>query len=102
MVEIGTNISPLFFLHIELVLKLPLESCLFFTLFYRFSCLPTESVLSPIPNQNHVDVEDYKVMLTQKLSKAWELAQQNVKKAQHHNKQMHDRGTQDNDIKVGD
>ena len=52
-----------------------------------------ESALSPIPDQNHVDVGDYKVMLKQTLSKAWELAQQNVKKAQHQQKQMHDRQT---------
>ena len=55
----------------------------FYLLYGRDPCLPTESALSPIPDRNHVDVGDYKVMLTQKLSKAWELARQNVKKAQH-------------------
>ena len=42
------------------------------------------------------------ITTTQKLSKAWELAQQNVKKAQHHQEQMHDRRTRDIDIKLGD
>ena len=74
----------------------------FYLLYGRDPQLPTEAALNLIPERDQLDVDDYKTDLTEKLAGAWDLARQNIKKAQRHQKQMYDRHAKDPPVKRGD
>ena len=74
----------------------------FFLLYGRDPRLPTETTLSPQPNHQCVELDDYKTELTVGLSDAWELARAQVQKAHHRQKHQHDRLARDPAFRVGD
>ena len=74
----------------------------FFLLYGRDPRLHTEQALSPTPGWDTMNVDMYKSEVAERLVSAWELAQVQVKKAQHKQNQQHDRSERDPGFKVGD
>ena len=65
----------------------------FYLLYGRDPRLPVPSVLSPAKTRTMVDLREYGIELHDKMSTAWELARQAVKRAQKRQKDHYDRGT---------
>lgn len=74
----------------------------FFLLYGRDPRLPTEVALSPSPEDQNMDVDDYKAELVTGLSTAWEAARRNVERAQQKQKKFFDRRARDPGFRVGD
>ena len=74
----------------------------FFLLYGRDPRVPTSTVLTYQRSPCAVDIDDYKSELMVNLSRAWTLAQDNIKVAQRHQKTQYDKKTCDVNLKVGD
>lgn len=74
----------------------------FFLLYGRDPQLPTEAALNQPKTRYQVDLDDYKLELTDSLTQAWELAQTQIKKAQKHQKLCYDRHAKKPTFCVGD
>ena len=74
----------------------------FFLLYGRDPRIPTESALSYERSPYVIDPEDYKVELMSNLTDAWKNAQENIAKAQTHQKSQYDRHASENQVQVGD
>ena len=66
----------------------------FFLLYGRDPHFPTEVALTPSLPRTDVDLVEYKSELQERLSEAWDLARQNIKKAQKRQKTSHDQRAQ--------
>ena len=74
----------------------------FFLLYGRDPRLPTEVALFSSPEDQNVDVDDYKAELVTGLSTAWEAARRNVEQAQQKQKKFFDWRARDPGFRVGD
>ena len=74
----------------------------FYLMYGRDPRMPTEECLSTNPPRSHINIDDYKTQLTGRLSEAWKLAQDNVKRAQAKQKRTYDRRAREDSLKVGD
>ena len=74
----------------------------FFLLHGRDPRLPTEVALTPLSTRTDVDLIEYKTELRERMSEAWELARQSIKKAQKRQKVSYDRRAQDPTFRVGE
>ncbi len=74
----------------------------FFLLYGRDPQLPTEAALNQPKTRYQVDLDDYKLELTDNLTQAWELAQTQIKKAQKYQKVYYDRHAKEPRVCVGD
>ena len=74
----------------------------FFLLYGRDPQLPTEAALNHQKTRYQVDLDDYKLELTDSLTQAWKLAQSQIKKAQKHQKLYYDRHAKTPKFCVGD
>ena len=74
----------------------------FFLLYGRDPRLPTDAALSPSSAHQQLDLQEYGIELVEKLSGAWELAKNNVKKAQRKQKVYYDRKTKQPQFAVGE
>ena len=74
----------------------------FFLLYGRDPQLPTEAALNHPKTRYQVDLDDYKLELTDSLTQAWKLAQSQIKKAQKHQKLYYDRHAKTPTFCVGD
>ena len=73
-----------------------------FLLYGRDPRLPTEQAMSPKPSRRYVELDDYKSELTVGLTDAWDLAREQVQKAQRRQKHQHDRHARDPGFSIGD
>lgn len=74
----------------------------FYLMYGRDPRLPTESALTPPSFACMVDLEDYRTALVAHLSEAWQLAKDNIVKAQERQKVQYDRTSQETKFQVGD
>ena len=74
----------------------------FFLLYGRDPRPPTESALSPTADRSLTDIDTYKSEVNERLASTWELAREQVEKAQHKQKKQHDRHSRDPGFKVGE
>ena len=74
----------------------------FHLLYGRDPVLPTELVLQPPTERSVVQLDSYVGEVKENLQSAWALAQNQIKKAQEHQKRNYDRNTQTPDHQVGD
>ena len=74
----------------------------FFLLYGREPQLPTEAALNQPKTRYQIDLNDYKLELTDNLTQAWEFAQTQIKKAQKHQKVYYDRHAKEPRVCVGD
>ena len=74
----------------------------FYLVYGRDPRIPTTTVISQKRSVYEVDLDDYKRELTLGLSQAWELAQNNIKRAQAQQKCQYDKKTAPVEVKVGD
>ena len=74
----------------------------YYLLYGRDAYLPLDAALSKPRNPYQIDLDDYKTELVAGLSKAWQLAQSEIKKAQKHQKKQHDKKAKDETFTVGD
>ena len=63
----------------------------FYLLYRRDPRLPIDSILCPSKAKKLVGLQEYGCELTAKMSEAWEIAKQYVRKAQKRQKQLYDR-----------
>ena len=64
--------------------------------------LPTEEALTQPRTRHQVDLDDYKTELTDGLTTAWNLAQEQIRKSQQRQKKYYDRSAGRTKIGVGD
>ena len=74
----------------------------FYLLYGQDPRLPTEAVLSPAKTQIVMDLKEYGAGLYAKMSEAWELARQMVKKAQRRQKRSYDKKNRPPNFVEGD
>ena len=74
----------------------------FFLLYGRDPRLPTEEALTQPRTRYQVDLDDYKTELTDGLTTAWNLAQNQIRKSQQRQKKYYDRSAGRTKISVGD
>ena len=74
----------------------------FYLLYGRDPRLPTEAVLSPAKTQIVMDLKEYGAGLYARMSEAWELARQMVKKAQRRQKRSYDKKSRPPNFVEGD
>ena len=74
---------------------------LFYLMHRRDTCLPTDEALNVQVDRRSVDIEDYKVEMTQRFSEAWKFAQTEIGKAQGHQKKPYDQKARQPYIQVG-
>ena len=73
----------------------------FYLLYGRDAQLPTEAALNTPRTCYQVDLDDFKTDLTTNFTEAWQLAKQNVKKAQKRQKKYYDRKSKTPQFRVG-
>jgi len=71
-------------------------------LYGRDSQLPTEAALCPPTEKSTICLDDYKTEVLEKMSTAWQLAQDIIRKSQSKQKAVHDRKASDTRVKLGD
>ena len=74
----------------------------FFLLYGRDPRLPTEEALTQPRTRYQVDLDDYKTELTDGLTTAWNVAQDQIRKSQQRQKKYYDRSAGRTKISVGD
>ena len=74
----------------------------FYLLYGRDPHLPTETMLTPPVNRQHVDLDGYIAKITTHMSAAWEMAKESVKQAQNKQKQQHDRHARPKEFQPSD
>ena len=74
----------------------------FYLLYGRDPRLPTEAALSTPLTRAYIDTDDYKTELTLNFTEAWDLARQQVEKAQRQQKRFYDRRSRKPTFRVGD
>jgi hypothetical protein len=74
----------------------------FYLLYGRDPRLPTPAVLSPKETRTVVDLKGYGVELHSRMAEAWELARQQITRAQQHQKHMYDRTTKKVPFRAGE
>ena len=63
---------------------------------------PTEAVLTPAKARSQVDLREYGIYLTEKLTEAWDLARTHIKRAQKQQKPAYDQHARTPNFSVGD
>jgi len=71
-------------------------------LYGRDPQLPTEAALCPPTARSTICLDDYKTELVQNMSRAWQLAQNVIRKSQNRQKATHDKKASDATVKLGD
>ena len=74
----------------------------FYLLYGRDPTLPIDSVLCPSKAKKLIGLQEYGCELTAKMSEAWEIAKQCVRKAQKRQKQLYDSKCRLPNFKIGD
>ena len=74
----------------------------FFLVYGRDPKLPTETVLCPPNHREFLNLDDYKSVMLQGMSTAWDRAQKSLLKAQKQQKKQHDKAAKNSDFLVGD
>ena len=74
----------------------------FFLLYGRDALLPVEETLSPAPCRSAIDISDYKCEVQQSMQESWDLARENIKKAQKRQKKAYDRRCREPTFRAGE
>ena len=74
----------------------------FFLLYGRDPRLPSPAILSPKETRAIADLKEYGIELHSRMSEAWELARQQITRAQQHQKHMYDRDTKKVPFRTGE
>jgi len=78
------------------------QSSPFYLLYGRDPRLPTEAALTPAKERSHVELLEYGIYLTERLTKAWSLARTHIKKAQKLKKLVYDQHARAPNFSVGE
>ena len=74
----------------------------FYLLYGRDPRLPTDIAFSPAKKRSQLDLQEYGVYFTDKLTQAWNLARANIKKAQKRQKTSYDQKARPPNFHVGE